>query len=338
MKNVLLVDFNASEDWQFYYALNKSDNGNWELLRCVSNQHHGNNLCELIRYIKYFIIPFKIFIKRKRYDQVLAWQQFYGLILAFYCALFRVKKAPAITVMTFIYKPKKIPVIGWVYDKFIRYIVKSGYVTKYIVFSENECSYYSNLLGIRRENIIAIKLGIEDVRACYDCNPFSKYYFLSAGRSNRDYNFLFEVWQTIENYNGKYYIEVISEKLHNHTTENITVLNNCHGKAYMRKLGKCYAVILPLDDENISSGQLVVLQAMMMGKPVIATKNNSITDYIINGYNGYVIEKNKESLLEAIENIEKEEHYQRLSKNAREYFEKEFSLYSMGLQVGKIIG
>lgn len=338
MKNIVLVDFNASEEWQFYQALNKSCNENWELFRGVSNQHHGNKLRELIRYIKYFLIPFEIFIKRKQYNKVLAWQQFYGLILAFYCALFRVKKAPEIIVMTFIYKSKNIPIIGWVYDKFIKYIVRSGYITKYIVFSESECSHYSNLLGIRREHIVAIKLGIEDVRAFYDCEPISKYHFLSAGRSNRDYNFLFEAWQTIENYNGEYHIKVISDKLHIHNTENITILNDCHGKDYMSELGRSYAVILSLNDENISSGQLVLLQAMMMGKPVIVTKNNSITNYIINGYNGYVIEKNKESLLKAIENIENEELYQTLSRNAREYFKKEFSLYSMGLQIGKLIG
>lgn len=71
----------------------------------------------------------------------------------------------------------------------------------------------------------------------------------------------------------------------------------------MRKLGNCYAVILPLDDENISSGQLVILQAIMLGKPAIVTRNRTVTDYIIDGYNGYVIEKNEESLIKMIKKL-----------------------------------
>ena len=105
----------------------------------------------------------------------------------------------------------------------------------------------------------------------------------------------------------------------------------------MRELGNCYAVILPLDDENISSGQLVILQAMMFGKPVIVTRNKTVTDYIIDGYNGYVIEKNEESLKIVIKKIENRDIYESISHNTREYFEKNFSLYSMGLEVANFI-
>ena len=77
------------------------------------------------------------------------------------------------------------------YEKFIRFIIRSGYVHKFIVFSESEKEHYSKSLGINREQIIAIRLGLEDVRDSYNCEPVSKKSFLSAGRSNRDYEFLF---------------------------------------------------------------------------------------------------------------------------------------------------
>ena len=133
---------------------------------------------------------------------------------------------------------------------------------------------------------------------------------------------------------GGYSLTVICDKLNNYKDEYLTVLNNCHGKEYMHELGNCYAVILPLDNENISSGQLVILQAMMLGKPVIVTRNKTVTDYIIDGYNGYVIEKNEESLKMVIKKIENRDIYESISHNGREYFEKNFSLYSMGLDGG----
>ena len=202
MKSALIVDFNVSEDWEFYRAIQEASSDRWDLIRAVSNQHHGTKLREIKRYIRYFTVPLSVFFKRKQYKQIIAWQQFYGLILAFYCAVFRVKDAPIITVMTFIYKPKKFPVIGTVYEKFIRFIIRSGYVHKFVVFSESEKDHYSKSLGINREQIIAIRLGIEDVRDSYNCEPVSKKSFLSAGRSNRDYGFLFSVWNTLKNRGG----------------------------------------------------------------------------------------------------------------------------------------
>lgn len=73
---------------------------------------------------------------------------------------------------------------------------------------------------------------------------------------------------------------------------------------------------------------------MMVGKPVIVTRNKTVTDYIIDGYNGYVIEKNEESLKMVIEN---KDIYESISHNARVYFEKNFSFHSMGLEVANLI-
>lgn len=336
MKSALIVDFNASEDWDFYRAIQETSGEQWDLIRAVSNRYHGSKLREIKRYVRYFTVPLSVFFKRKQYKKIIAWQQFYGLILAFYCALFRVKDAPIITVMTFIYKPKKLPVIGTMYEKFIRFIIHSGYVRKFVVFSESEKEHYSKSLDINSEQVIYIKLGLEDVRDSFNCEPVSRKHFLSAGRSNRDYGFLFSAWNTLKNNGEQYSLTVICDKLHNYEDEYIAVLDDCHGEEYMRELGNCYAVILPLGDENISSGQLVILKAMMLGKPVIVTRNNTVTDYIIDGYNGYIIEKDKESLKMAIEKLENRDIYKTISHNAREYFEKNFSLYSMGVEVANV--
>lgn len=89
----------------------------------------------------------KIAKDHKNYNKVLAWQQFYGLILAFYFRMFHVHNTPEIVVLTFIYKPKK-SFVGKVYDKFMRYIVTSGYIKYFVVFSESEKKRYADYFDV----------------------------------------------------------------------------------------------------------------------------------------------------------------------------------------------
>jgi glycosyltransferase involved in cell wall biosynthesis len=49
------------------------------------------------------------------------------------------------------------------------------------------------------------------------------------------------------------------------------------------------AVVLPLQDSRISTGQSVLLQAMALGKAVIATRTAGTEDYIDNGVDGILV-------------------------------------------------
>ena len=92
-KNIVIVDFDASDQWSFFRALEASTGQDWELYKGISNRNHGDAMQKIIRYIKYFLVPFKIFLSREKIDQVLAWQQFNGF-LAFYFKVFKVKATP----------------------------------------------------------------------------------------------------------------------------------------------------------------------------------------------------------------------------------------------------
>ena len=133
-ENVILIDYNAPDNWEFHKAIEKTTGIKWCVYRAISNENHGGFLQKLIRYGKYFLVPMKIAKNHKRYNKILAWQQFYGLILAFYFRLFRVQNTPEIVVLTFIYKAKK-SFVGKLYDKFMRYIVTSEYIKYFVVFS-----------------------------------------------------------------------------------------------------------------------------------------------------------------------------------------------------------
>ena len=71
---------------------------------------------------------------------------------------------------------------------------------------------------------------------------------------------------------------------------------------------------------------LSCLEALATGNIVISTRIGGLTDLIINGFNGYLIEPNKNSLLEAIENIldnfDKQDIIKKRARECAEVFNK----------------
>lgn len=330
-ENVILIDYDAPKEWEFHKAIENTTREKWRIYKAVSNENHGGILQKVIRYVKYFWVPIKIVKNYENYSKILAWQQFYGLVLAFYFRLLNIKNAPEIVVMTFIYKPKKA-FVGKAYDKFMKYIVTSGYIKYFVVFSKNEKIRYAEYFGISESKFVSEKLGYED--KTQEVSPLpSEDFYLAAGRSNRDYNFLITSWRR-----RKEQLKIICDTLSEQDTENnIKILTNCHGVDYFTELAKCKAVIVPLEDTHISSGQLVIIQAMMYGKPIIVTENDAVRDYVDSGRTGVVIEKTEEALSEAMLSLTNELYYNAISVAERNKYESDFSVYAMGVAIGKLM-
>ena len=325
-KNLILVDYDCPSQWKFVDGLSKSTNEPWEVKKLVSNTNHSGKFQNIIRYIKYFWLPFTVFLRRNKYKRVIGWQQFFGLILGFYCHLLHIKNAPDVYIMTFIYN-RKSSKLGKIYENFIKYCITSDAVKKIIVFSKTEPKYYSEIFGVDESLFISIDLGIEDLSDKYEISDNGRY--LSAGRSNRDYDFL------IGNWNMDRDLDIICDTLIASEKENIKIYTSIHNEEYFKMLSECHAVILSLKDVNISSGQLVILQAMMMNKPVICTENLTVANYIDSSSDGLIIKKDTDSIEKALQYVE--EHYSELTKKAREKFVNKYTEYQMGLNIGEIL-
>lgn len=326
-KNVVLADFAKTDHWDFQKALEQETHDTWDTLFCQTNQYHGSKTKVLYRYLLYFAFSFRMFLVRNRYETVIAWQQFYGLLMAFFCRLFHVKKAPKIYVMTFIYKPKHP-----LYHKFMRYIVTSDYITKLIVLSDEEKKYYGDLFALPEDRFFCTRIGVTDRASDFPPEAGRKKYYLSVGRSNRDYRFLRNAWK-------KEYGEliIICDSYREEAKEGITVLDHCHGDEYLRYVSNCYAQIIPLEDENISSGSLSFLQAMMLSRPTIVTENKTVHDYIESGRTGIIIEKTNPALAQSIAYLENEAQYTAMCREVREEFLSKYSEESLGVAVSKVL-
>lgn len=87
-------------------------------------------------------------------------------------------------------------------------------------------------------------------------------------------------------------------------------------------------VIIPLYDVVFSAGATVALEAMAMGKPVIASRSQGIADYVVHEETGLLVEPgNPRALREAIEFLLRHpDEAERLGKNGRQRIIKELNL------------
>lgn len=323
MKNIILIDFVPDKKWNFIEGLEEGSGEKWEV-EMHDNNHFGTAFSNIKRYLGYLFSSFKLFIRRNSYKRVLAWQQFYGIFLSFFCAFFNVKKAPEITIMTFIYKPKG-GFAGKIYKAFIQKALDCRFLKRIIVFSSNEVDLYSSLFNAKEGLFVFEKLGFENIEKEVKIED----YYISAGRSNRDYEFLIRNWPSDRK------LKIVCDVLNVEHSNNIEIYRNCYDDEFYELLAKSRAAVISLDNEGISSGQLVVIQSMMFSKPVICTYNQGISDYIDDGENGILIEKSKDKLIQALCDLEKEEVYKEMSRKAYEKYKSEYSVSGMGVRIGK---
>ena len=321
-KNIVLVDFDMDEKWSFLKTLESVTHDRWKVKGHATNYPNGN-FSNFLRLFWYFFFPLAILIRRKQYAKVIGWQQFYGLNFAFWSRLFGLKKVNDLTVMTFIYK-KKGGLKGKLYHKYMSYIVTSKYIDRFICFAKEECHYYSDIFGIDESKFIYVPLGhpmATDIQIADDG------YIFSTGRSNRDYDFLVN---SLINTNFKLIIACDTYHASHGIAENINVLNDCHGNDMLNLMAKCHCVVVPLKNLKVSSGQLVVLQAMSLGKPVICTDADGIRDYVINGSTGFLIDNVEKQLLAVLDDLYVDtKKYTELSNNAKECYLSHFTENAM---------
>lgn len=331
--NLIVVDFDprTTTRWNdLAKSLELYTGKKWEFY----GKHMKNESFRSIwRYFHYFKISWELFLRRNSINNVLSIQQFYGLILAFYCNIFFVKKRQRIVVLSFIYRTKT-GIKGIIYKNLINFIISSKYIDCLVVHSEYEVDYYSKIFKIDKKKFKFCLLGVTDDSVDYKIkqrDDLKDKFVLSAGNSNRDFEFLENSLKGMP-----YLVKLFSHELHNGIVENIIYSDSVPVPEYYKNLAECYCVVIALKDPNISSGQLVILQSYAFGKPVIITSTKGCKDYIRDDC-AVIIKKNEKELKRAVEKlIENDEYYNKLSEQARKVFEEEFSLSAMGKRLASI--
>ena len=150
---------------------------------------------------------------------------------------------------------------------------------------------------------------------------------LCAGRSGRDYLTLYRAFA-----GGPLRVKIVcdlAEALAGcEPAPNIQVMNQCYGSAYLREVLHAGCVVVPLSAGDISAGQMVLLQAMELGKAVVMTRTATTVDYVTQGQDALLVEAgDADGLRGAVERLLAEPALrERLSQGAKQTFTSKFTL------------
>lgn len=329
MRNLVLVDFKLDDDWSFSRILNTQ--GRWAVKSCVTNTpFYHTRLGTIVRYLLYFLFPLRYVLSAWSYGVVLGWQQFYALNYAFWLRLLRIRSSVRIVVMTFIYKEKK-GLLGRLYHKYIRYCLTCRHVSKVICYSRAEVAMYSRLFDLPDGLVQFVPLGIEPIDSPGEVVRGD--YIFSTGRSNRDYDFLVRALG-----NTDFSLKIACEQHFDSLPPNVEVLHHCYGSRMYSLLKGCFCVCIPLSDRNLSSGQLVLLQAMQFGKPVLVTCSNGVVDYVVDGKTGFLIDNEPDTFIARLRELAADETlYCKLSSEARRAFAGQYTQECMAWAVLRLL-
>jgi len=201
------------------------------------------------------------------------------------------RRRPAIFLLGFIYTGRKSKLLEKLRRAYFRWLF--SIIEGVICHSLLEITRYEKLFGAVQGKFIYVPYGLHihgyekfavDQLALTNNQPYT----FSAGRSGRDYKTLFKVFNE-----SKRNLHVICDSeaalSECEATDNITVLRNCYDACYVNELKNALIVVVPLSVDDISAGQMVLLQAMAYSKPLIVTRTSTIEEYLEDGVNAILV-------------------------------------------------
>lgn len=233
---------------------------------------------KIIKHIKYFILAFVAIFRQKQFNGVFFWQQYIALYYIMLVIILPLKSAP-IFIFYVIYNPSKISVINKVKFRIFEKLISREEVLG--VFFLNACDRLYPRVKKEKKYIInfyntPVDIGKMNLRAGLENGT----YYFSGGASNRKYEDIITLSKKMPEKNFKIACLPKNVKMCKPFPNNIEVIYDAYGDTFDLLIANSKAVIIPLQDPSVVSGQLVLLRAINMGKPVFVTKNQFVNDWL----------------------------------------------------------
>lgn len=229
-----------------------------------------------------------------------------------------------ITLLGFIYTERRSRLIGALREAAFRHLLARASCV--ICFSQLEEQRYQMRFRLARTRFVGIPYGLH-VHPTLPPETPEHPYLLSAGRSGRDYALLARAACHTE-----LRIKIVCDAdapLRGITfPANVEILRDCHGAAFFQLLNAAQAVVIPLAADDISAGQMVLLQAMALSKPTIITRTRTSQEYGRDGLNLLFVEPGSEQqLAQAIATLDQNrELRERIGHEARRHYLEHHSI------------
>lgn len=324
--NYILSDADTPAD--FVNAVESATHREWNVIEHIVPMSKA----KIRRVLGFYLTPLKFLLRHPKAKNVVAWQQFFGILTAFYNR-YLFHRRLSITIMTFIYRPKS-GIAGKIFYRLVNSAISSKCVKRIIVFAENEVEHYEKLFPKAKGKFHFVRLGIPvDDNDYRDDSLASQDYYFATGVSNRDYDFIIDVFTGLDSR-----LKIACPDVAAPTADNIEVMSNCFMTDMKRHLFNCKGVVIPLKNLNISSGQLVFIQSMQFGKPIIITDSGSTRSYLQDGVDAIILPNDVNAWRKAIQRLDSDNAlYETMAANNRRRGRSDFSIYGLGEKIGNMI-
>ena len=332
--NVILADCEVEEIESFTNGISDGLNEKFSVISAICNWGHRSIISNLRRYFIYFAFPFKIFLQRKKYDTIICWQQFFAINFAFFCRLFNVRKCCKVVAVNFTFK-EKTGLSGRIFNWYMRYST-NGFIDIYHIPSYSFAKRCSEELCIDISKFAVTGFGVPDlITADLGIPPCRREYCLSIGRSNRDFDFLVNVWSQPQL--AEEYLIIASDawKPAAALPENVEHRTDIGYTHSFKWIKHCKMNICSMMDGNMASGDTVLLTGMMFGKPAAITVPSTLENmYVTDGVTGICIPKDASKAAIILSSyLEDKSRLDALGLAAREEYERHFTRYNMGIEL-----
>jgi glycosyltransferase involved in cell wall biosynthesis len=185
------------------------------------------------------------------------------------------RKRVPIILCGFIYTLRKSPLLNWCRRQYFRSVL--GMTRGVICHSTLETTRYSRIFGLKDKPFAVVPFALNVVISA-DLRIHDGGYVLSAGRAERDYALLSKAWSGLP---LRLHIVCDTEAPLRSVdaSPNVTLLRSCYGADFQREIAAADFVVVPIKDKELSAGQMVLLQSMALGKPVIISRTPTTEEY-----------------------------------------------------------
>lgn len=266
------------------------------------------------------LAPFMLGASRK-YDYIFTFECGKASFIVSLLQTITLSRKPKHIILQFIMREKGRGMKSRLKYLFMRFCFSSTY--KAVCSSREEAKYYADAFGWAPDRACFAPLHTDP--ALLDvCRPVEDRLILSAGRTFRDYKTLLSA---VEGLDARAVIVASPRSIAGlNVPETVECFFDIKPAELTDIMARSEIVVVPLEGRRISTGQSVLLQAMAMGKAVIATRTSGTIDYIIHMENGMFVEPaDPTGLKEAIDMLLRDAGLRkRLGENARESVRKMF--------------
>lgn len=326
---LILLDWQPPEDWPYIDPF-KAFFDKIIVQSMPTPKGYNSTLEKIVSLWRIYLLgAWRAFRKSGKVDVVLSLHAVIGLILAFFCRI-SFRRSPQIVIAQLIEPDRPATIYQRLRKCFVSYAL--GRVDLVIVHSTIEVEVYKKRFKNGKTRFCFVPLGIDFSQIAI---KDSLGYIFSGGRSNRDYRTLLRAIEKLD-----VRVEIVAQRFNidEKIPENANIQYGVFGQKFDRLIAESAIVVVLLDRPDESSGQLVMLQAMAHGKPVVVTQNRGLFDYIEPGKNAVTVPPHDaEELKRVLFSLSNDPQRRAdLGKHAREHV-KQFTIEKTAMRIAKQI-